>query len=117
MPNNEIPALFELKGTAVFKSDGCSGYISYIWVGLLGRKPLLYDCCRSHDWLYWSATGTRWQADMLIAKCIWAKGYRLLALLFWVGIRIGGSKYLPFAWRWGYGYPHWAYVLWRKCFT
>jgi hypothetical protein len=100
-----VPSLFNIRGTPEFETDGCSGYISYIWTEVLGREPFLRDCCVEHDKLYWMGEGSRLEADLGIYRCIRDLGYPGLATIFFLGIRIGGSEYLPFSWRWRYRKP------------
>lgn len=67
-------------------------------------------CCDTHDARYW-AGGTadeRKQADRRFRECIATTGHRALSNLYYFGVRIGGTPYLPTPWRWGFGwnYPH-----------
>lgn len=93
-----------------FTTDGCSGGMSAFWQ--LCVKPFTKtdipwrDCCVTHDKEYWEG-GTwydRVQADLNLAKCVDARGYPLWAKLMYWGVRIGGSPFWPFSWRWGYGW-------------
>jgi hypothetical protein len=63
---------------------------------------------------YW-AGGTadeRKQTDRHFRECMAAADHRLLANLYYFGVRLGGTPYLPTPWRWGFGweYPH-SYAL------
>jgi len=68
------------------------------------------DCCDRHDARYW-AGGTRTQrqqADLEFRQCVEGKDHPVLGSLYYHGVRIMGSPYLPTPWRWGFGwdYPH-----------
>ena len=81
-----------------FVSDGCSMFPNYRWE----------KCCILHDKRYWSG-GTkadRKQADKELYECVRKKGYPLIATIMYLGVRVGGHPYLPFNWRWGYGYKY-----------
>ena len=83
-----------------FTTDGCSLWPDGQW------RP----CCIEHDVLYWCG-GPSWQrrkADHLLRVCVRQHSSALNADLMYIGVRLGGSRLLPFPWRWGYGYP-WPY--------
>ena len=64
-----------------FKSDGCSMFPDYKW----------RDCCVTHDKAYWKG-GTKEQrkiADKALYECIKSKGYKMVAILMYLGVRIG----------------------------
>ena len=93
-----------------FSSDGCSGLMSWAWRTVTGHGPPWEGCCVVHDRAYW-AGGTwadRRAADRRLRQCVAANGHPLWAWLMWAGVRIGGTPYLPTAWRWGYGW-HWPH--------
>jgi len=78
-----------------FKTDGCSMFPDHKW----------RDCCVTHDKAYWKG-GTKEQrkvADKKLYKCVKSKGYKIVAVLMYIGVRIGGVSYLPTPWRWGFG--------------
>jgi hypothetical protein len=117
----KIPALLNFKGNPKFVTDGCSGYMTYLWNLVFHKDPPWNWCCVRHDWYYWSGGvtfqcpdewapgpgfGTRAQADAFLFDCIYKRGYRVWAWLCWLGVRAGGSQYLPFAWRWRYRDPY-----------
>ena len=56
---------------------------------------------------YWcdGATAERKRADRALQACVRRTGHPMLADLMYVGVRIGGARWLPLPWRWGYGYP------------
>lgn len=78
--------------------------------------------CIVHDWYYWSGgqsvrlfsehSYTRREADAYLFECIRARGYPVWAWLCWIGVRAGGSQYLPFSWRWRYR-DRYIDVLWE----
>lgn len=68
------------------------------------------SCCDRHDVRYWrgGSVGERAQADKTFGECIAAKDHPVLARLYHLGVRVGGTPYLPTPWRWGFGwrFPH-----------
>lgn len=92
--------------TKPFTTDGCSGGMSLIWPRLFGHPPPWEGACVEHDRAYWQG-GNRFQrvrADITLMCAVAAKGYPIIAILMYLGIRIGGMSIWPFSWRWGYGY-------------
>ena len=92
------------KGIKPFTTDYCSCYPE----GTVSDPNAWKDCCLKHDSLYWQG-GTkqeRMHADSLLYNCISQKGYQKKARLMHRFVRFWGSPYLPFSWRWGYG---WSY--------
>lgn len=59
-----------------------------------------------HDWLYWQGGSrrARKKADRAFYKCLRTTTNRRLALVRWLGVRLGGVGFLPTPWRWGYGW-------------
>lgn len=81
-----------------FKTDGCT----------LAPDIDFICCCVEHDFIYWQG-GTieeRREADMVFRQCIIDKGHPYLANVYYAGVRIFGSPYLPVYWRWGFGWPY-----------
>lgn len=79
-----------------FTTDGCSMWPDGNYGG----------CCVEHDDAYWQG-GTwreRREADRKLMACVVLKGHPFLALLIYLGVRIGGIGLLPTPWRWGYGW-------------
>ena len=79
-----------------FKSDGCSMFPDGNWV----------DCCYWHDESYWKG-GTRKDrriADAKLMTCVASKGYPVIAIMMYIGVRIGGAGFLPTPFRWGFGH-------------
>jgi hypothetical protein len=80
-----------------FTTDGCTL--------VPGRTNT--DCCIAHDIAYWCGgpANLRVVADRVLRRCVAAHSGALAASAVYVGVRIGGSGWLPFPWRWGYGFP------------
>ena len=90
-----------------FKTDGCSGGMSWAWRRFAGRPPPWEGYCVWHDHEYWRG-GTRWdrlEADRDLAGSVRRIGHPVWAVLIYIGVRIGGSPLWPFPWRWDYGRP------------
>ena len=89
---------------APFTTDGCSRFPD----GTSSEPELWLDCCTVHDVAYWQG-GTseqRLQADKVLKQCVIAAGEPTIASLMFAGVRVGGTPYLPTAFRWGYGWPY-----------
>lgn len=87
-----------------FVSDGCSMFPD----GTLFQHRLWSSCCFVHDFAYWKG-GTyfeRKRADFDLKFCVANKGKPRLALLIFVGVRLGGSPFSPMPFRWGYGWRY-----------
>lgn len=106
-----------------FLSDGCSGFMSFLWEGLTGSPPPWEGCCLEHDRAYWKGgkLSLRREADSLLMQCVAANGHPWWAWLMFLGVRLGGVWWLPFPsarrvdgrWRftfdgvrWGYGHRY-----------
>ena len=81
-----------------FTTDGCSMWPDGAWKG----------CCVEHDKVYWRGGGKdeRRDADIELMACVVRNGHPFIALLLYVGVRMGGHPWWPVPWRWGYGW-HW----------
>ncbi len=89
---------------APFTTDGCSRFPD----GTLSEPDLWLECCTVHDVAYWQG-GTDEQrsvADLELRQCVSGLGRPTIALLMFVGVRIGGTPYVPTSFRWGYGWPY-----------
>jgi len=87
-----------------FKSDGCSAFPN----GTFKQQKLWLSCCEIHDFAYWKG-GTykqRIAADLELKQCVTQVGEPKIAILMLLGVRVGGTPYLPTNFRWGYG---WSY--------
>jgi hypothetical protein len=78
-----------------FTTDGCSAYRDARWRG----------CCIKHDVAYWCGARPRRDADAEFRACVRSESSAANALLMYTGVRIGGGRFAPFPWRFGYGYP------------
>lgn len=111
----KLPPLFNFRGTPSFTTDGCSGYMTWAWLKLFGRKPPWDGACVTHDSMYWwGGIGTilsRRDADAFLFRAILGKGFRFWAWACWLGTRAGGSQYLPFSWRWRYREPYFKVIM------
>jgi hypothetical protein len=90
---------------APFTTDGCSRFPD----GTHSQPTLWQDCCIAHDAAYW-AGGTadqRAQADQLLRQCVAAKHQPSISALMLMGVRLGGSPFIPTPFRWGYGWSLW----------
>jgi len=101
----KLPTLFNVRSMPKFETDGCSGYMSWTWNKVHGRPPPWEGCCMLHDRLYWSSGCdghfTRLEADDLLFTCV-AHSSVAWAWFMWASVRVGGSRYLPFSWRWSF---------------
>lgn len=87
-----------------FTSDGCSIFPD----GTLTEQELWLACCTQHDFEYWKG-GTyqqRLESDQKLQTCVTAVGQPEVAALMLMGVRVGGTPYLPTEFRWGYGWPY-----------
>lgn len=51
---NILPKLFAIQGEPRFVTDGCSGYMTWLWRFAFGKDPPWQGGCVIHDWYYWS---------------------------------------------------------------
>jgi len=87
-----------------FTTDGCSMFPD----GTYQQNELWLSCCTAHDIAYWQG-GTfeqRLNADQELKSCVAKVGQPEIAQLMLMGVRAGGTPYLPTSFRWGYG---WSY--------
>ena len=79
-----------------FTTDGCSAFPDRDW----------RSCCVIHDISYWcgGTENERTVADEDLKTCITNKGHPNIAAITYFGVRLGGPPWLPFPWRWGYGW-------------
>jgi hypothetical protein len=82
----------------LFTTDGCSRWFDDSWV----------SCCVAHDITYWcgGSNEDRAEADQIFKQCINQKA-ALMGGMMHLGVRVGGSPWLPTPWRWGYGWKKW----------
>mgnify|MGYP000020562459 FL=1 len=94
----------EQKTLSPFTTDGCSLFPD----GTYQQNELWLACCTAHDLAYWQG-GTyqqRLAADQSLKACVAQVGEPKIAALMLMGVRVGGTPYLPTSFRWGYG---WSY--------
>ena len=76
-----------------FTTDGCSAWGDGAWKG----------CCIKHDVAYWCGVEVRKQADQALRACVRDASGASNANLMYGGVRVGGWRFWPFPWRFGYG--------------
>ncbi len=61
-----------------------------------------------HDRAYWRGGSAldRLEADIEMMRCVYKIGHHIMALVMFIGVRIGGYWLWPTPWRWGYGYKY-----------
>lgn len=86
-----------------FTTDGCSAFPD----GTMAQNELWLDCCLAHDRAYWKGgtSAERERADDELKSCVAKSGELEIAAVMLLGVRVGGSPYLPTRFRWGYGWP------------
>lgn len=79
-----------------FTTDGCS-----MW-----PDGKILECCIEHDIQYWCASTqiSRKEADQALRDCAREHSGPANAFMVYWGSRMGAPSWLPFPWRWGYGY-------------
>jgi hypothetical protein len=105
-----VPALVLLLGGCAtgplrpFTTDGCSVFPD----GLPDHRDLWHQCCVTHDRSYWigGTYAERKAADQALRTCVSQVNEPAIAEIMLRGVRVGGSPYLPFPFRWGYGWPY-----------
>ena len=91
-----------------FTTDDCSGFMSITWFIISGKQTPWEGCCIKHDKKYWFG-GTkedRKKADQELRKCVEENGHPIWAFIMYYSVRVGGHPYLPFPFRWNYGYKY-----------
>ena len=78
-----------------FTTDGCSVSPDSHW----------QSCCLQHDVEYWCGAGDRRAVDDSFRRCMLTRTNKVYANLAWLGVRLGGGRFVPFPWRFGYGSP------------
>jgi hypothetical protein len=63
--------------------DGCTGVPDFDF-GM--------DCCGEHDYHYQTGDVSRAEADKRLRQCLWKKGYPLLSIAYWLGVRFGAQN-------------------------
>lgn len=93
-----------------FTSDACSWFPE----SLPFSESDWCSCCYVHDIAYWMG-GTveqRLAVDVALKACVLEKSTsKVLAVMMFQGVRLGGSPHLKTSFRWGYG---WSWDFARK---
>lgn len=79
-----------------FTTDGCTLWPDGNW----------RECCIAHDILYWCSEGdlSRKETDQALRDCVRERDSPANAFFMYWGTRLTALPWLPFPWRWGYGY-------------
>jgi hypothetical protein len=79
-----------------FTTDGCSMWPDDRWV----------QCCVEHDLDYWcgGSSDDRKRADAGLRQCVGADSGAFMGWMMYWGVRAGGVAWMPFPWRWAYGW-------------
>jgi hypothetical protein len=79
-----------------FTTDGCSMWPNGTWT----------ECCIKHDIAYWcgGSAEDRVRADDAFRQCVSESRSACMGTMMYIGVRVGGVPWLPFPWRWGYGW-------------
>jgi hypothetical protein len=87
-----------------FTTDGCSRFPD----GTLSQNDIWLECCVNHDKAYWKGGSyqERVGADNELRDCVKKAGEPAIAMIMLMGVRAGGTPYLPTDFRWGYGWPY-----------
>lgn len=96
-PTKKVEKLENQKALAEFVTDGCTGF----------PDGNYFDCCVEHDREYYAGGSwkARWRSDKKLFSCIAAKPKfynKLVALLAWLGVRVGGVSWLKASFSWGF---------------
>jgi len=94
-----------------FYSDGAS-MCPDCWFG-----TNLYPLAVRHDLHYWAGrygeVDARRKADLELVLDVKREGHQILAFLMRLLLRVFGSGFWPFPWRWGYGRHYWLRSLFK----
>lgn len=78
-----------------FTTDGCSAW----------PESSIQSCCLVHDVAYWCGVGDRQEIDESFRRCVSKTKGKNYANIAYAGVRLGGGRFMPFPWRFGYGHP------------
>lgn len=83
-----------------FHTDGCSRFPD----GTRKEPKLWLNCCIEHDKDYWvgGSRKERLISDRALRSCVKNVGKPFISKLMYLGVRLGGTPYLPTKFRWGY---------------
>ena len=85
-----------------FKTDGCSGLMSWTWKKFTGHGPPWEKVCVEHDKQYYMG-GTkkdRLNADNALFVGVAKMGYSKWAITMWLIVRLFGAPHFPFKKKW-----------------
>jgi len=86
MTTHDPNILQRIKAIKDFVSDGCT----------MAPDLTFSDCCYEHDIYYVTGAVNRKEADRCLRKCIAAKGFPVLAWIYWLGVRLFGWVFYYF---------------------
>ena len=86
-----------------FVTDGCTLWPDGWWTGLSWE-----ECCVEHDIAYWCGgpEHLRTEADAKLEQCVTDDYAHWMGALMHFGTWLGGGRYVPVHWRWGYGHNY-----------
>jgi len=81
-------------------SDGCT-----LWPEGWFGKDTWHAACVKHDvaYYYGGSYQARLRADIELLFDVTSTGHPIVALIMFIGVRIGGAPYFNTSWRWGFG--------------
>ena len=87
-----------------FATDGCTLFPD----GTAQDKHLWRHCCVAHDRRCWmgGTKSERREADRALGECVAAVGKPKTGEWMRMGVRAGGTPYLPTGFRWGFGWRY-----------
>jgi hypothetical protein len=85
-----------------FTTDGCTMFSN----GTKSEPDKWHHCCYKHDVAYWAggSFSQRRNADLEFSRCLKEAGEPTLAVIGYIGVRLGGTAVLPTPHRWAYGW-------------
>jgi hypothetical protein len=86
MTIREPNILEKFKAAIDFANDGCT----------MAPDLTFSHCCYEHDIYYVTGAISRAEADRCLRKCISARGYPVLAWVYWLGVRLFGWFFFYF---------------------
>jgi hypothetical protein len=79
-----------------FTTDGCSAY---------PESSAQRACCVAHDVGYWCGATPRVDVDRDFRRCLRQVSSAFNSGVMYYAVRLGGGRFSPFPWRYGYGHP------------
>lgn len=87
-----------------FTSDGCSR-----WPEGTRKNPNQWlECCFKHDIQYWmgGTESQRFNADNELKACVKENFKDWMAIVMYMGVRVGGAAEYETSYKWGYGWTY-----------